>query len=297
MISPKPEDVKVDVSQNAQPTFTVTNETFFYSGGPISKIATGLKPVPFVTNLATIKVGKLPDPATAPNKWQFGYIQSCEVKQVFFGYSGKSYLQGSVGINLTPDGGFVAPDEFGELDKILSPTTDSAKIRPWTRAADVVDRPRFTFKSDQGIVESNTEDGPGGHIKTKISNAVTNLDNFLRTVVDHRRFCCALVVEEQGTSPVRRVVSHQIWDIKYHFELKWRNNTVFTATTTGSSFSFSQFTFGPPTDAAFANMLSAAGSVPVNDILPGRMSQAFTSKSKQYRTDSDTTTATKDFFS
>ena len=294
MITPKTEDVSIEVVKTTTPTFKVSpdGEQFFYSGGPFSGGTTDVLALEYITNIGTIKVGNLPDPATAANKFQFGYIQACEVKQIFIGYSGTSFLQGSVGINLAPEGEFVAPDEFGELDKIKHPDLNPAQMRPWTRPAAT----RFKFKKDLGLVECNTADGPAGHLPTKVTNDVTNVDNFLRTVVDHRRFCCALVVEEQGTVPLRRIVSHQIWDLRFFFELKWRNRRIASALPQGSSLSISNFTFGPPVDPAFAAMLSATGSVVVNDILPGRLRQAFTQKSKQFRSDTDTTTAPNDFF-
>lgn len=293
MITPKTEDVTIDVFKTMATTFRVSpdGEQFFYSGGAFSIDGSNVLAREYITNIGTIKVGNLPDPTKAP-KWQFGYIQACEVKQVFISYSGASFLQGSVGINLTPDGSFIAPDEFGEIDKLKFPNLKPEEMRPWTKPA----TERFKFKSDKGIVECNTADGPAGHVRTKVTNDVTHVDNFLRAIVDHRRFCCALVVEEQGTSPLRRIVSHQIWDLRFFFELKWRNKAIASAAPSGSSLSVSNFTFGPPTDAAFATMLTATGSVVVNDILAGRLSQAFTLKSKQFRNETDTTTAPKDFF-
>jgi hypothetical protein len=278
-------DVTADVSKTFQVTGRLdpTKQQFHFSGGGLTTLQDTVSKNSYITNLIEIKVGAQPEKG-----WSFGFIQAADVKTIFLSYSGKSYLLGSIGIDLVPDGGFNCPDFFGEVD-FLFDNTLRAQV-PWTKKANE----RFTYDAQKGVVKCNTSDGPGGHVPAKLFNTVTKMDNFLRTVIDHRRYCCALVLEDGGS---RRVISHQIWDLKLFLDVKWKDGLA-KATTASSRLSVGEFVFGPPTDPAFVKVVDPGylrGS-PCNQILFERLSSAIKGNAPRFRSDTDTTTVGKDFF-
>lgn len=284
----KANDLTFDLSNTIKVSTKLdpSKQHFHYSGTPLSLNETDVNKNTYLTTMAEIKVG-----TQADRDWSFGFIQAAQVKNVLVNYSGKSYLLGTVGITMNPVGEFDCPDYFSDLEMSIDPSL-RAQI-PWTKkAAD-----RFKYDPATGVVKCNTSDGPGGHVPVKVSNKVTKLDNFLRTIVDHRRFCCALVLEEPKATPTRRVISHQIWDLKFHIDVKWKNGEP-QATTSKSVMSVGNFTFGPPTDAAFTRVVDPGylKGQPCNQILFERLSSALKGTAPQFRTDVDTTTVKSDFF-
>jgi hypothetical protein len=272
----------IKVSSRLDPT----KEHFHFSGSPLSSVGSDLTKNTYLTTFATIKVGP-----QAEKDWSFGFIQAAHVKNVFVSYSGKSFLLGSVGITMNPDGDFDCPDYFSDQEIAIDPSL-RAQI-PWTKKASE----RFKFDAAKGVVTCNTSDGPGGHVPVKVSNKVTHVDNFLRVIIDHRRFCCALVLEEPKATPSRRVISHQIWDLKFVFDIKWRNG-VPQPTSSSSRLSVSNFVFGPPTDPSFTRIVDPnfLKGQPCNQILFERLSSALKGNAPRFRSDTDTTSANADFF-
>jgi hypothetical protein len=285
----KPGDLTYDVFKTIQVSGRLdpTKEQFHFSGGAFSILRDAINKNPYITNLIEIKVG-----AQEATGWSIGFIQAAEIKNIFLSYSGKSYLLGSVAINLAPEGEFNCPDYFGDIDIVVDPSL--REQIPWTKKA----AERFRYDAKTGIVKCNTSDGPGGHVPAKVSNQTTNVDNFLRAVIDHRRYCCALVLEETKSPPTpRRVISHQIWDLKLALELKWRNG-IPEATTTSSQLIVGDFVYGAPVDPAFVKVADPnyLKGKPRNQVLFERLSSALKGKAPMFRTDTDTTTAGENFF-
>ena len=140
------------------------------------------------------------------NELDFGFIQLGQQVELFVEYSGAQLAGGSV--LLKP----AEPPTWKDPTELLDSKVGQ---RPWTRAVK-------RFKITNGLLTATTGDHPMLKVALKTTNKTTNADNFLRLIVDKRRFWTIFTKKEKATTPQNEYLSHFVWDLVNQYEFKWR---------------------------------------------------------------------------
>lgn len=141
------------------------------------------------------------------NEMDFGFIQLAQQTELFVEYSGAQPAGGSV---------LISPAEKPIWNNPIELLDSKVGHRPWTIPA------AGRFKIANGLLLTSTGDHPLTRVGIDTQNKETKADNFLRLIVDKRRFWSIFTKKEKAKTPQNDYLAHFEWELTYLFEFKWR---------------------------------------------------------------------------